>query len=102
MDGTFDRIGDDFLYDFSSLEEIKLPRLFGHVNSISRNFLASCPALKKVDLSTLSEVNGIGSNFMSNNFSLSNIDLSPLSQVTSIGDGFMSSDFSLKSVDLSN
>ena len=92
-------IGDDFLYECTSLMTVDLSGLQA-VILIGDNFLGGCTSLTTVDLGGLQGVRSIRIGFLGGCTSLTTVDLNGLQGVTSIEDGFLSRCTSLTTVDL--
>ena len=93
-------MGDNFLEGCTSLMTVDLSGLQG-VRSIRIGFLEGCTSLTTVDLNGLQGVTSIGGWFLHGCTSLTTLDLSPLQAVTSIGSEFLHGCTSLRTVDLS-
>ena len=91
-------IGDNFLYECSSLRTVNL-RGLAHVSRVGGFFLADCSELKVLDLAPLARVTAIRSCFLSRCASLTALDLAPLSQLTELPDEFLTNCSSLQSLD---
>ena len=120
-------IGDNFLYQCSSLESINLSGLrnvtivgdyflhnctsfltfepfnfagLSRVASLGNYFLSGCTSLTTIDFAGSGNVTRLGDDFLSGCTSLTSIDFAGLGSVTSIGSYFLSGCTALRSIDL--
>lgn len=94
---TFDSvivIEDYFLYHCPALERVDLSSL-RKVMGIARGFLSGCSSLKEIDLGFAANVDEILAEFLNGTSSLTSIDVSPIAQLEYFADSFLSNASSL-------
>ena len=107
-------IGNDFIFIWTDIEEIKNLDTLTSITEIGEHFFAYIGSsddgkaeeeqttIKHVDLSAFKNVTAIGRSFFSHSKHVESIDLSGFKSVTWIGHYFLGSCESLKEVDMSN
>ena len=90
-------MGDGFLNECSSLEEVDLSNL-SNLQEVGHGFLRQCSSLKKVDLKGLRSLQKVWDCFLSECSSLEEVDLSDLLNLQELGDDFLSQCSSLTRV----